>query len=306
MIETKIQSTDGKNQLHVYTFVPDSEVKAILQISHGMIEHIGRYKEFAEFLNSKGILVIGNDHLGHGLTAANDEDLGYFGASNSKTVVDDLYEITKYAKNKYGKNVPYILLGHSMGSFMARRYIMTYGSELTGAIISGTGSQPGIILSFGQLLASLTEIIKGGHHRPKLLKTIAFSSYNKKIPDAKTPSDWLCKDEEIVNKYINDKFCTFEFTADGYKTLFQSIAFIQKPSNINNIPKNLPILIFSGDQDPVGNYGKGVITAKNAMEKAGIKNISFILYEGGRHEMLNETNRKQVYVDIYEWIEKIL
>lgn len=306
MIETKLPSTDGKNELHVYTFVPDMEIRAILQISHGMIEHISRYKDFANYMNSKGILVIGNDHLGHGLTAKDSSDLGYFGSNHSKTVVDDLYEVTKYAKETYGNDKPYFLLGHSMGSFMARRYLMTRGNELTGAIISGTGSQPGIVLSFGQLLVSITSKFKSEKHRPKLLKTIAFSSYNNRIPNAKTPSDWLSRDEEIVNKYINDPFCTFEFTTDGYKTLFESIAYIQKKENINRIPKDLPILMFSGLEDPVGNYGKGVKTAYNSMINAGIKDITIILYEDGRHEMLNELNRQNVYEDVFLWIDKLI
>ena len=304
MIETKIPSTDGKNQLHVYIFKPDTEIRAILQISHGMVEHIGRYKDFAEFLNSKGILVIGNDHLGHGFTVSSDEDYGYFGSENSKTVVDDLYEVTKYAKSTYGNNIPYFLLGHSMGSFMARRYMMTRGNELTGAIISGTGSQPGIALFFGKLLVSLTTAIKGEKYHPKLLKSIAFSSYNNKIKNPETESDWLCKDKEIVQKYIHDKFCTFDFTVDGYKTLFGVIEYIQKPENINKIPKDLPVLMFSGDMDPVGNYGKGVISAKKSMEKAGLNKITLIMYKDGRHEMLNELERQNVYNDVYLWINE--
>jgi len=303
MIETKIASTDGINQLHIYTFIPDGEIKAILQISHGMVEHIGRYKEFAEFLNKDGILVIGNDHLGHGYTAK-EEDLGYFGSERSKTVVDDLYEVTKYSKKTYGQNLPYILLGHSMGSFMARRYLMTYGKELDGAIISGTGSQPGPVLSFGLGLAGLIKSIKGEKYHPDLLKTIAFGAYNKKINNPRTVSDWLCKDEKIVDIYCKDKFCSFDFTVDGYQTLFESIAFIQKKENIEKIPKNLPVLFFSGDMDPVGNYGKGVITAKKAFEKAGIKDVSMILYEGGRHEMLNEVERQDVYNDVLFWINE--
>lgn len=303
MKELKISSTDNKNKLHVYIWETDKKPNAIIQISHGMQEHLGRYKEFAEYMVSKNVLVIGNDHLGHGLTAK-EEDFGFFGSENSKTVVDDLHAVTLYAKETYGSDIPYFLLGHSMGSFMARRYLMTYGDELSGAIISGTGSQPAPVLSFGIFVARLTSMIKGDHHKPELLKKLAFGTYNNRIDNQKTESDWLTKDEAIVEKYNNDKFCTFDFTANGYETLFEAIAFIQKKSNIAKIPKKLPVIFISGKEDPVGNYGKGVEKAYDDMYSAGIEDLDLILYHDGRHEMLNEVEREGVYEDISKWIEK--
>lgn len=304
MKEVKIPSTNQKNNLHVYIFETENKPRAIVQISHGMKEHIMRYKEFAEFLTSKDIMVIGNDHLGHGLTVNDDSELGYFGSERSRTVVDDLHEVTLYAKREYGNDVPYILLGHSMGSFMARRYLMTYGNELNGAIISGTGSQPPAVLSFGILLANIIGLIKGDKYKPNLLKSIAFGAYNKRINNPKSESDWLCKDEEIVEKYNNDRLCTFDFSVDGYRTLFESIAFIQKKSNIEKIPKELPVLFMSGMEDPVGNYGKGVEKAYDDFYKAGITNSEIVLYHDGRHEMLNETERAAVYEDVLFWINQ--
>ena len=304
MTNIKISSTDNVNELQVYIWEPENKPSAILQISHGMQEHIGRYEEFATFLNSKGVLVIGNDHLGHGYSAKDENDLGYFGANRSQTVVDDLHAVTLFAKEKYGNDVPFFLFGHSMGSFMARRYLMTYGGELTGAILSGTGSQPGLILSCGLLIANLTALIKGERHRSTLLKNMAFSSYNKRIKNPVSKSDWLSKDSEIVAKYDNDKFCTFDFTVNGYKTLFEAINFIQKNENIERIPKNLPILIMSGDEDPVGNYGKGVKMVYDRLKKSGLTNVDITLYEGGRHEMLNEVEREKVFDDIIMWINK--
>lgn len=303
MKEIKIASTDGVNSINVYIWEPAEKPVAIIQISHGMVEHQGRYDEFATFMNGRGFLVIGNDHLGHGKTAKNDDDLGYFGPGKSKTVVDDLYEVTKYAKKTYGSDIPYILLGHSMGSFMARRYLMTYGKELSGAILSGTGSQPAALLSCGKLLANITGLFKGDRHRPKLIKFIAFGSYLSRIDNPKSQSDWLSKDEKIVEIYDNDKFCTFDFTVNGYKTLFDSISFIQKKANIKNVPKNLPILFMSGSDDPVGNYGKGVEQAYDAFYKEGITNTEMVLYHGGRHEMLNEIERENVFEDIDTWIK---
>lgn len=302
--QIKLPSKDGVHQLHVVIWEPDTEVKAILQISHGMVEFIERYGDFANYLNEKGILVVGNDHLGHGHTAEKDEDLGYFCPENmSATVVDDLHEVTTYIKGKY-PNIPYILLGHSMGSFMARRYIMTYGSELTGAIISGTGSQPGAVLAGGKMVAGLIGAVKGERYRSPLLKSMAFGAYNKKIDNPRTVSDWLSKDEKIVDIYENDKFCKYDFTVDGYKTLFDSISFIQKPENIKKIPVDLPIFFISGTDDPVGNYGKGVEQVYDAYEAAGVKDIEIVLYHDGRHEMLNEIEREGVYEDVDTWIKR--
>lgn len=304
MKEIKIASTDSKNQLNVYIWEPQEKPIAILQISHGMCEHLNRYDDFAKFMNGNNILVIGNDHLGHGKTAKDDSDLGYFGPGKSKTVVDDLFEVTKYAKENYGKDIPYFLFGHSMGSFMARRYIMTYGSELSGAIISGTGSQPGAVLAGGKMVAGLIGIVKGERYRSPLLKSMAFGAYNKKIDNPRTVSDWLSKDEKIVDIYENDKFCKYDFTVDGYKTLFDSISFIQKPENIKKIPVDLPIFFISGTDDPVGNYGKGVEQVYDAYEAAGVKDIEIVLYHGGRHEMLNEIEREGVYEDVDTWIKR--
>lgn len=304
MKETKIASTDGKNQLNVYIWEPQEKPIAILQISHGMCEHLNRYDDFAKFMNENNILVVGNDHLGHGKTAKDDNDLGYFGPGKSKTVVDDLFEVTKYTKENYGKDIPYFLFGHSMGSFMARRYIMTYGSELTGAIISGTGSQPGVVLAGGKMVAGLIGAVKGERYRSPLLKSMAFGAYNKKIDNPRTVSDWLSKDEKIVDIYENDKFCKYDFTVDGYKTLFDSISFIQKPENIKKIPVDLPIFFISGTDDPVGNYGKGVEQVYDAYEAAGVKDIEIVLYHDGRHEMLNEIEREGVYEDVDTWIKR--
>lgn len=302
MIEIKLPSTDKVNNIHVYIWEPENKPEAILQISHGMKEHIMRYEEFAKFLSSKGILVIGNDHLGHGNTVKDEADFGFFGSERSKTVVDDLHEVTLYAKSKFGADIPYFLLGHSMGSFMARRYLMTYGNELSGAIISGTGSQPGLLLACGRMIANITGLVKGDRYIPTLIKNMAFGTYLNHIDNPRTESDWLCKDEKIVDKYNNDKFCTFEFTVDGYKTLFESIAFIQNKNNINKIPKSLPIIFISGSEDPVGEYGKGVKRAYEDIKGSGVKDVESILYEGGRHEMLNEIEREDVYNDIYCWI----
>lgn len=305
MKEIYLPSTDGINKLHTTVFEP-KEIKAILQISHGMIEYIGRYKGFAEYLNTLGILVIGNEHLGHGLTAKDSSDLGYFGKGLSKTVVDDLKVVTDYAKANYGKDTPYFLLGHSMGSFMARRYIMTYGKELTAAIIMGTGSQPSVVLSAGKLVANILSLVKGERYRSDHLVNLSTGAYNKPFADQNLTNAWLTKDEEIVHKYNVDPFCTFNFTVNGYKTLFDSISFIQNKENIKNIPKDLPLLIVSGDKDPVGEFKKGVEHVYNEYKNIGIKDLTLKFYENDRHEILNELDKEVVYQDIYNWLSKFM
>lgn len=298
-----IPSNDRKHNLHVAIWEPEISVRAVLQISHGMVEFIERYSEFAEFLNKSGILVVGNDHLGHGQTAGCDEDLGYFCESHmSATVVEDLHSVTTYIKNKY-PGVPYFLLGHSMGSFMARRYIMTYGDELDGAVISGTGYTPPALLTSGKMTAAFFGKLKGDRYRSSMMKNIAFGSYNKRIPNAKTENDWLTRDENIVDWYNHEKYCTFMFTVNGYRTLFETLTFIQNKENYKKIPKKLPILFIAGNEDPVGNYGEGVEFVYKSYRELDMHDVNMKLYNGDRHEILNELDKETVYLDVLSWIE---
>ena len=298
-----IPSKDGVHKLHVILWEPESEVKAVVQISHGMIEMIERYEDFALFLNKHGYAVIGNDHLGHGLTAGNDRDLGYFCPKNmSATVVADLHRVTKYAKKKY-IDKPYILLGHSMGSFMARRYIMTYGNEINAALIVGTGSQRKTRLFSGKLVANILKVIVGDRYRTKLLKMIAFGTFQKRISNPQTQSDWISRDENIVDFCVWNKYCNFIFTVNGYRTLFDVLTYIQKYSNIEKIPKDLPLYFMAGGQDPVGHYSKDVIRIADLYKKAGIHDISLKIYPDDRHEILNELDKAEVYSDIISWLE---
>ena len=302
MKEVYIPSTDGKNKLHVVIWEPNIQVIGVVQISHGMVEYIKRYDEFARYLNQYGILVVGNDHLSHGETAKTDDDWGYFCSDNmSETVVEDLYKITCFAKKNY-PDVPYFLFGHSMGSFMARRYIMTYGNELDGVIISGTGNQSGSVLKAGKIMVSLTKLFKGDRYRSRMLKNMFFSKFNARIPNVRTSNDWLTKDEAIVDKYNADKYCTYSFTVNGYRTLLEVLSFIQNENNIEKIPKNLPVFLIAGEEDPVGNYGKAVKNVYEIYEQAGIEDISIKLYKDDRHELINETDKEDIYEDIRGWM----
>lgn len=304
--ELALPSKDGIHKLHVTLWKPKGEVRGVLQISHGMTEMIARYEDFADYLNDNGFAVIGNDHLGHGLTAGRDEDLGYFCPRNmSATVVADLHHVTICAKKQF-KNVPYFLLGHSMGSFMARRYIMAYGNELTGAIIVGTGRQNPFLLATAKTVTALIRLVKGDRYRSQFIAKCTFGRYLDRIENPRTANDWITRDEKIVDLYRDNKYCNFMFTVNGYRTLFETLTFIEKEKNIKKIPRRLPLLFLAGGMDPVGNYGKAVNEVCCEYKKEGINDVKMKLYPDDRHEILNELDKEQVYSDILEWLEKHL
>ncbi len=302
MKEVYIPSTNNRNQLHVAIWEPERETKAILQISHGMVEYIVRYDDFAKHLNQQGILVIGNDHLGHGQSVLDESEFGYFGKEKGSAVVDDLYEVTKYAKKQYGENIPYFLMGHSMGSFMARRYLMSYGEKITGAIISGTGYKAVPVLDAALFFTAVTKFFHGERYRSPFLKWLAFHTYNRKIADVKTENDWLTRDEAVVAAYNENPYCKFSFTVNGYETLSDTIKYIQKQSNWEKTPKQLPILMIAGEEDPVGSYGKDVKKVYKKYQQLGCNHIELKLYQDDRHELVNELDREVVYADISQWI----
>lgn len=306
MKQTSFLSCDKKSNIHVVIWEPDKKVfptpLAIVQIAHGMVEYIERYDDFARFLNKAGILVVGNDHLGHGQSAKSDEDLGYFRHDKPENaLILDMHHLTNIIKDKY-PNTPYFLLGHSMGSFMTRKYCSIYGDELDGVIISGTGNQSPAIVSVGLILTNIVGLFKGERYRSKFLAKTMMSGYNKKIPNAKTSSDWITRDEEIVDKYVHNKYCTFLFTVNAYKGMFRNIKYIQKKHNIDKIPADLPMLMASGLCDPVGGYGKDVKKLYTIYSKH-INDITLKLYENDRHEILNELDKDVVYKDILDWIK---
>ena len=302
---TKVPSKDGIHKLNVVIWKPkdSTKIKAVLQISHGMIEFIERYDEFATYLVENGYAVVGHDHLGHGSTVNNRDEWGYFVEQEaSQTVVEDVYRVTCKIKEIF-PDTKLILLGHSMGSFIARRYLMTYGKELDAAIIMGTGSQPKLMLIAGKLIIKVLKFIYGDKHRSKFIEKVMFGAYNKRFSNNRNGKEWLTKDVEICKWYCNEPGCSFLFTLNGYELILETLGFIQRQTNIDKIPKNLPIYIVAGKDDPVGNYGKGVEHVYNVYKKTGIKDISIRLFENDRHEILNETDRQMVYKDILTWLD---
>lgn len=301
--EFTFPSRDGIHQCHAYSWAPDNgEIRAVFQIVHGMIEYMDRYDDFACYLASHGFLVVGEDHLGHGLTVKDNSELGYFCAYDADTIlVRDVHRLKKITQDA-NPGKPYFILGHSMGSFIFRKYLTMYGKGIDGAIVMGTGTMPSIVTGTGIFLTHVLRLFKGDHYKSSFIENMAFGAYNKRIPDARTASDWLTKDTGIVDTYINDPLCTFKFTLNGYRTLFKLLKYVCKKSHLTTIPKNLPIYVTAGDADPVGSYGTGPTKVYEQYKGLGIKDVSLKLYENGRHEILNETNRSQVYEDILNWL----
>lgn len=298
-------SANGKNQIYVKLWKPENKpIKGILQISHGMIEHIERYDEFACFLADRGFVVVGNDHMGHGKSVSSSDEWGYFAEQESSLkVVEDLHILTLKMKKMY-PDTSYFVLGHSMGSFMIRRYLMTYGKEVDGAIIMGTGRQPFLKLILGKLVLKITKAIYGEKHRSIFLEWLMFGSYNKRFSSNKKGKEWLTGDEKQVQKYMNDPACSFLFTINGIETLLSTLTFIQAKKNIRYLPKDIPMLIVSGNEDPVGGYGKGTYQVFKTYQQHGVKNIELKLCKGLRHEPLNEKNRYEVYEMLYTYLDK--
>lgn len=299
-------SADGKTQIRAVAHIPEETPEAILQISHGMVEFIDRYDDFAAYLAEKNILVVGNEHLGHGSSVLSKEKYGYFAEKNGKNIVlSDLYQLTAIVKEKYPA-LPYFLLGHSMGSFFARQYLCTYGSQLNGAIIMGTGRHCLPETTAGKMLTSLIALFKGWEYRSRWIDNLAFGGYNKRFQPERTAKDWLTKDEKMVDAYLHNERCGFIFTLNAYHTLFSLLSDLCKKNNLRKMPADLPVFFVAREDDPVGNFGKSVRQVQKSFVKLGMTDTEIKLYPDDRHEILNETDRQTVYADLYSWISRHL
>lgn len=299
MIEFQIPSK-GKGSLHCIEWIPQKPVVAVFQIVHGIAEHILRYDDFARFLCSKGIAVVAEDHMGHGGSLGAGDPKGYF-FGGWVTAVDDTYSLLQKTRQKY-PNIPYIIFGHSMGSFLTRTLLYRHpDSGISGAIICGTAWQPKPALYAGAALSHMICKCCGDTHVSPLLHGIMFGSSLKKIKDPKTPFDWICSDPKVVSDYAEDPLCGFTETCGLARDLIAGIRMNQKPENLRKMDTQLPVLFVAGSLDPVGNYGKGVIKTADAFVKSGLKQVETILYTRSRHEILNDVEKIRVYQDIYQW-----
>ncbi len=297
-------STDGKTQLHGMLWEPtDAPARAVLQVCHGIAEHIARYDTFARALNARGIAVAGHDHLGHGKSLSADATPVYFGKGNTwNTVVDDIYVLHQRLLQHY-PDLPQCIMGHSMGSFLTRTYLIRYPGTAKAAILMGTGWQPRGVISGGLAVADAAIALRGEQASSDLVTELAFGTYNKIFSPNRTKLDWLSADESNVDDYIADPLCGADVTVGLFRQILHGIRFNQRQSNLRRMALNTPVLFVSGEDDPVGGCGKGVLRTYEAFRAAGVHDCTLKLYPGLRHEILNEKpQREQVTEDIASWL----
>lgn len=297
-------SANQKTQIHVRRCSPDGAPRGIVQIAHGIAEHVERYNGFAEFLADQGFLVVANDHLGHGQSLSSEDDLGFLAECGGwDLAVSDMHRLYALTSEEY-PGLPYFLFGHSMGSFLARTYIIKFPAELAGAVICGTGQQSSGLIHSGRTVGRAEIRRKGPKYRSPLLNSIAFGAYNNGIENKRTDYDWLTRDPAIVDAYIADPLSGFIPTAGLFTDMMDGLAFISRRANMEQMNKHLPVLFISGDKDPVGENGKGVMKAYTYFLNAGMQDVTLKLYHDCRHEILNELCKEQVMSDVADWISQ--
>ncbi|MGE0152822.1 MAG: lysophospholipase [Reyranellaceae bacterium] len=293
---------DGR-ELAAYRWRPNGAPRALLFIAHGMAEHAARYGEFAAALADRGILVQAHDHRGHGRTARSAEELGFFAEENGwQRVVDDVKEHLAAARQRH-PDLKIVLFGHSMGSFVAQQILYETPGLVDAAILSGSNGKPLRLASVGRLVARLERLRLGKHGRSKLLTGLSFGPFNKRFAPNRTEFDWLSRDAAQVDAYVADPLCGFACTTQFWIDLLDALPELARQKNRDRVPEALPLLIFSGDEDPVGVNLSELVKGYRGN---GMTHVAVRLYPGGRHEMLNETNRQEVRADVLAWIDAFL
>ena len=303
------RSSDGKTQIRALTWEPEKNPgiapAGIVQIVHGMSEHVERYDEFARYLVSRGYIVCANDHIGHGESVADPSEWGCLPSVGGKEVlINDVHELRKTVASRYARQTPYIMFGHSMGSFIVRAYLARFAEGLAAAVICGTGQQPLLLSKFGNLVARRIAASKGDAYKSTFLDGLGAGSFAKKIDNPRTEFDWISTDDAVVDAYIADESCGVMFSAGGYATLTDLTGEVVTAAAAGAVPADLALLFIAGALDPVGDMGKGVERAVEQYRRAGVETVDLKLYEGMRHEILNEPGRAEVYADVADWIDE--
>lgn len=303
--EFSYPSSDGSHTVHAMEWLPQGQPRAVVQIVHGVAEYVGRYDHVARFLTERGFLVCGEDHLGHGKTV-DDGKYGYFGPRGGwDLVARDIRRLRELQGEKY-PGVPYVMLGHSMGSFLTRTYLIRWPGTVDGAVLSGTGQEPAPLVALGKALAGGLCLLRGGDSVSPLVNAMSLGAYNKKFAPNRTGADWISRDEAVVDTYLKDPLCTFMPTVAMFRDMMGGLQYIADRSNLARMDKETPVYFLSGDRDPVGAMGKGVEKVVRMFRKAGCRDVSVKLYPEGRHEMFNELNRDEVMADLLAWLESKL
>ena len=296
-------SSDGVHAVSAVRWLPEGQPRAVVQLVHGISEHMGRYDGFARYLAEHGFAVVGHDHLGHGRTAADPSEYGWFGEKDGwKYVVKDVRALRERTGAEF-PGLPYFLLGHSMGSFVVRGYLLFWPGTVDGAILSGTGQEPPLTVAAGRVLSALLSRAKGTKAHSPLLDGLSVGRYNKQFKPLRTSADWISRDEAVVDAYRADPLCRFLPTVGMYHDMMVGLQLLAKPENLRRMDPDTPLLFFSGDRDPVGANGAGVKKVAGWFRDAGVKDLTVTLYPGGRHAMRNEIDRDEVYADVLGWIE---
>lgn len=318
--EFAFDSADGKSQVRAVLWVPltmertDSasgepelgcfKPRGVVQLIHGMAEHIDRYDDFARFLADAGYLVAGHDHIGHGETAGTPKRRGVIDAEGgANAMIEDAQTLRLLVSQQVAPGTPYFMFGHSMGSLVLRSYLPRFGQGLAGAVICGTANEATAVSRTGNLAARAIAAVRGDDYRSSLLHALADGAYSRAIKNARTPFDWLSRDPAVADAFMADERAGFMFGAGAYAALTELAWRANAPATYRDTPHDLPLLFVSGDADPVGKCGKGVAKAAESMEKAGAEDITLRLFPAMRHEILNELGKEEVYDFILEWIE---
>lgn len=298
-------SADGINTIHADIYTPKHKTaRGIVQLAHGMVDHPGRYTNLCEFLTGEGYIFAGNHHLGHGRSAHSEDDFGYFAKKDGiEYLLQDMHTMNRYLRDTY-PTLPLVVLGHSMGSFITRLYVTRHPHSMRGVIIHGTGGK-NVLAPLGIALARAIALVKGEKNRSKLISAVAFGSYNKKFDKSEGSNAWLSRDTVQISGKDSDPLASFSFTVSGYCDLFKMLKDCNAKEWYSEYPKDMRTLIMSGDADPVGNYGRGVLEVYRRLMVVGASDLELKLYKGARHELFNETNRDEVFRDMKVWLDGV-
>lgn len=306
---TTTLATDDDTVLHVHRWGPDGPARALVVLAHGMVEHAARYAHLGERLAEAGYAVSAADHRGHGRTVlggeGGPEGLAHLGDEHGfAAAVDDLLVVVEDAQSR-DPGVPVVLIGHSMGSFLARAFAARYGERLAALVLSGTGGDPGLQGFLGERLARLECRLRGPRVRSRVMEALVLGPYNRPFRPARTGFDWLSRDEEQVDAYIADELSGGHATAGFYRDLVTGTRWVSEPSTVARMPKDLPVLIVSGELDPVGG-AEAVEEVARLFRSAGLTQVDTKVWPGARHEVFNELNRDEVEDHLLGWLDQTL
>lgn len=294
-------SCDGVHTIHAVQWLPEGEPRGVIQIVHGVAEYVERYAPLAHYLTERGYVVCGEDHLGHGHTAAG--QFGYFAPRGGWDLVARDIRQLRVLQGERHPGLPYVMLGHSMGSFLTRTYLIRWPGTLDGAVLSGTGQEPAPLVALGRLLAGGLCALRGPEYVSDLVYQLSLGAYNRAFRPNRTTADWLSRDEGAVDANLRDPLCAFRPTVSMFRDMMTGLRFIARRDNLARMDRATPVYFLSGDRDPVGSMGAGVKKVAGMFRAAGCGDVTLKLYPGGRHEMFNEINRQEVMDDLLAWLQ---